>query len=79
MHPVDLIEDAAIAYGYDNLTSELVPAFTVGDPQPVEERSADARQILVGLGFPPGDDAGPVQRAGGVRANGASSRPTIAC
>jgi phenylalanyl-tRNA synthetase beta chain len=51
MHPVDLIEDAAIAYGYDNLTPELVPTFTVGSPQEIEERSAVARRVLTGLGF----------------------------
>ena len=51
MHPVDLIEDAAIAYGYENLTPELVPTFTVGTPQAIEEQSATARRIMTGLGF----------------------------
>lgn len=51
MHPVDLIEDAAIAYGYENLRPELVPTFTVGSPQPIEERSATARRVMTGLGF----------------------------
>jgi phenylalanyl-tRNA synthetase beta chain len=51
MHPVDLIEDAAIAYGYDRLTPALVPTFTVGSPQRIEEQSAVARRVLTGLGF----------------------------
>jgi phenylalanyl-tRNA synthetase beta chain len=51
MHPVDLIEDAAVAYGYDNLVPELVPTFTVGQPREIEERSAIARRVFVGLGF----------------------------
>ncbi len=51
MHPVDLIEDAAIAYGYDNLVPSLVPTFTVGAPRAIEERSAIARRALAGLGF----------------------------
>ncbi len=51
MHPIDLIEDAAIAYGYENLKAELVPTFTVGSPQEIEERSATARRVLTGLGF----------------------------
>jgi phenylalanyl-tRNA synthetase beta chain len=51
MHPVDLIEDAAIAYGYDYLRPQLVPTFTVGTPQVIEERSATARRIMAGLGF----------------------------
>ena len=51
MHPVDLIEDAAIAHGYDNLVPELVPTFTVGSPLPIEEQSGIARRVLAGLGF----------------------------
>lgn len=51
MHPVDLIEDAAVAYGFDNLPSELVPTFTVGRPRAIEEQSALARRALAGLGF----------------------------
>jgi len=51
MHPIDLIEDAAIAYGYENLTPALVPTFTVGAPREIEERSAVARRVLTGLGF----------------------------
>jgi phenylalanyl-tRNA synthetase beta chain len=51
MHPVDLIEDAAIAYGYENLEPELVPTFTVGAPRAIEEQTATARRIMTGLGF----------------------------
>lgn len=51
MHPVDLIEDAAVAYGYQNLTPQLVPTFTVGAPREIEERSAIVRRVLTGLGF----------------------------
>ena len=51
MHPIDLIEDAAIAYGYENLTPALVPTFTVGAPREIEEQSAVARRVLTGLGF----------------------------
>jgi len=51
MHPVDLIEDAAIAYGYENLTPEIVPTFTVGSPRAIEEHAAIARRVFTGLGF----------------------------
>ncbi len=51
MHPVDLIEDAGVAFGYDNLVPELVPTFTVGAARPIEERSAAARRVMVGHGF----------------------------
>lgn len=51
MHAVDLIEDAAIAYGYDQLDPELVPTFTIGRPREIEEWSAVARRVMTGLGF----------------------------
>lgn len=51
MHPVDLIEDAAIAYGYDRLEPRLVPTFTIGAPREIEEQSGLARRVLVGLGL----------------------------
>lgn len=51
MHAVDLVEDAAIAYGYDRLEPALVPTFTVSRPRAVEELSAIARRVLTGLGF----------------------------
>jgi phenylalanyl-tRNA synthetase beta chain len=51
MHAVDLIEDAAVAYGYEHITPELVPTFTVGSPRAIEEQAAIARRVLTGLGF----------------------------
>ncbi len=51
MHAIDLIEDAAVAYGYDKLEPRLVPTFTLGAPRPIEERSAVVRRVLVGLGL----------------------------
>jgi phenylalanyl-tRNA synthetase beta chain len=62
MHAVDLIEDAAVAYGYEHITPELVPTFTVGSPRAIEEQAAIARRVLTGLGFPPGHDARAYQR-----------------
>lgn len=51
MHAVDLIEDAAVAHGYDKLTPELVPTFSVGKPRAIEEHCAIVRRIFTGLGF----------------------------
>lgn len=51
MHPIDLIEDAAVAFGFDNLPAELVGTATVGRPREIEECSALARRVMVGLGF----------------------------
>jgi phenylalanyl-tRNA synthetase beta chain len=51
LHPVDLIEDAAVAYGYDKLVPRLVPTFTIGVPRQIEETTAVVRRIFTGLGF----------------------------
>ncbi len=51
MHPIDLIEDVAVAFGYDHLDPSLLPAATLGKPREIEELSGVARRILVGLGF----------------------------
>jgi phenylalanyl-tRNA synthetase beta chain len=51
MHPVDLIEDIAIAHGYHNFRPELVPTFTAGRPLPLNVRSRQAAAVLSGLGF----------------------------
>ena len=51
MHPIDLIEDVAIAYGYANLVPALVPTSTVGKPREIEEQCAIARRAMTGLGF----------------------------
>ncbi|MFO0838296.1 MAG: phenylalanine--tRNA ligase subunit beta [Phycisphaerae bacterium] len=51
MHPIDLIEDVAIAHGYQNLTPRLTPTFTIGRPREIEEQSRIVRSVFVGLGF----------------------------
>lgn len=51
MHEVDLIEDVAIAYGYHNIETSLVPTLTVGQEQPLEVAANVARAGLTGLGF----------------------------
>lgn len=49
-HPVDLLEDVAIGYGYANIEPRLVRSMTVGTPRPEETLSDRVRQILIGLG-----------------------------
>ena len=51
MHPVDLIEDVAIAYGYHKIAPLLVPSMTVGQSLPLEEAMEHARQALCGMGY----------------------------
>ena len=51
MHPVDLIEDVAIAYGYNNIEPLWRELPTTGSVRP-EQRLLDiARELMVGLGF----------------------------
>ncbi|MBM4320495.1 MAG: phenylalanine--tRNA ligase subunit beta, partial [Deltaproteobacteria bacterium] len=51
LHPRDLMEDVAIAFGYHNIVPRLDPTFTVGRPLPLEERAAQARLALAGMGL----------------------------
>lgn len=51
LHPRDLMEDAAIAFGYHNIHPVLVPTMTVGGERPEERFCRVARDALVGLGY----------------------------
>jgi phenylalanyl-tRNA synthetase beta chain len=51
MHEIDLIEDIAIAYGYDRLGPTLPPVSTTGEQAAIEKLSSKVRMIMVGLGF----------------------------
>lgn len=49
LHEVDLIEDIAIAYGYDNFTSEIPTIFTISKENPKEAIKKKISEILFGL------------------------------
>lgn len=51
MHEVDLVEDVAISYGYDNIVTNLEVTMTVGSELPAEAWSNNARSVMTGLGF----------------------------
>lgn len=51
LHPVDLVEDVAIAYGYHNIVPSLVPTFTVGVETPRGAMMNRVRQAMTGLGY----------------------------
>ena len=51
MHPVDIIEDIAIAYGLNNFQPRWPPDQTMGSLSPMEEFSDTVRGLMVGLGF----------------------------
>ncbi|MCA9525302.1 MAG: phenylalanine--tRNA ligase subunit beta [Myxococcales bacterium] len=50
-HMVDLFEDLAIGFGYENIVPAIVPTMTVGRPRPEEQLSHLVRTALVGLGY----------------------------
>lgn len=50
-HMVDVFEDVAIGFGYQNIEAALVPTMTVGAPRPEESISERVREVLIGLGF----------------------------
>jgi len=51
MHPVDVVEDIAIAYGYDKLQPEWAMSSTIGGVTREREFRDLVREITVGLGF----------------------------
>jgi len=51
LHPVDIAEDVAIAFGYNNLTPELPNLFTIGKIHETERVTELIRDIMIGNGF----------------------------
>ena len=51
IHPRDIMEDVAIAFGYHNIETSIVPTLTIGAPDPDQELATDVRQIMIGFGF----------------------------
>ncbi len=51
MHPVDIVEDVAIGFGYDNIPSSHPRLGTIGKRLAQERRATIARGVLQGLGF----------------------------
>jgi phenylalanyl-tRNA synthetase beta chain len=51
LHEVDLVEDIAIAYGYDRVPQVLLPTTTLAVERPAESLSQRAREVLVGFGL----------------------------
>ncbi len=51
MHPIDLVEDVAISYGYPEFERKI-PSFSLsGEMHPAEEMAEVLRTAMVGLGF----------------------------
>ena len=51
LHPVDIIEDIAIAYGLNNMKPRWPADATIGSLSVMEEFSDTVRELMVGLGF----------------------------
>jgi len=51
LHPVDVIEDIAIAYGINRIEPRWPSDLTIGGLSPIEEFSDTIRELAVGLGF----------------------------
>ena len=51
MHEVDLIEDIAIAYGYNNFAPEIPQIATIGEIASIESLKKKIADILLGLGI----------------------------
>ncbi len=51
LHEVDLIEDVAIAYGYENLVPEIPKVSTIGQESKESKIKSKISEILVGLGL----------------------------
>jgi phenylalanyl-tRNA synthetase beta chain len=51
LHPIDLVEDVAIAYGYMEFKPQVPALPGLGRPDPLEAYCEEVRDVLVGLGF----------------------------
>lgn len=51
LHPVDIYEDLAISYGYDNFEAELPEISTIGQESEIEVKKRRVSEILAGLGL----------------------------
>ncbi len=51
MHPMDLVEDVAIAYGYDNVVPVIPDIASQAGEEPIEVFSRGLRNFMVGFGF----------------------------
>jgi len=51
MHPIDLVEDVAIAYGYMNFKPQVPKIYALGKADPFEVYCEEVRDFMVGLEF----------------------------
>lgn len=51
LHPIDLVEDVAIAHGYMSFSPQISEIATTGMSSPQENFEATLREIMIGFGF----------------------------
>jgi len=51
LHEIDLVEDVAIGYGYENFESDFPRSLTFGRSLPMQNFYNGLRNIMIGLGF----------------------------
>lgn len=51
LHQIDLVEDIAIAYGYDKFQSKIPNAATVAAERPIDIFTNKIREVLIGMGL----------------------------
>ena len=51
MHPIDLVEDVAVAYGYNNIEPLWRDLATTGSTRPEQRLLDKARELMVGSGY----------------------------
>ncbi|NHI90920.1 MAG: phenylalanine--tRNA ligase subunit beta [Candidatus Lokiarchaeota archaeon] len=51
LHEIDLLEDIAVAYGYNKISPELPIVKTIGKETPIEVKARKIRNLMAGFGF----------------------------
>ncbi|VVB54751.1 Phenylalanine--tRNA ligase beta subunit [uncultured archaeon] len=51
LHPIDIVEDVAIAYGYEKFTPQVPNIYTSGAQSPTETRDEQLRDLLTGQSY----------------------------
>ncbi len=51
LHPIDLVEDIAIAYGYENFKEDIPNVATIGEEDPMEKFKNKLANYLIGHGL----------------------------
>ncbi|KYC44569.1 MAG: Phenylalanine--tRNA ligase beta subunit [Candidatus Methanofastidiosum methylothiophilum] len=51
LHPIDLVEDISISYGFENFTPEIPDIATIGQENPIEIFLRKIEEVMIGFNF----------------------------